>query len=185
MAQAMLRITLVKSAHGYESDQMATARALGLRRMHQSVVREDTPSLRGMVRKITHLVVTETVSGQEITPTFRRHRRPDAPPASKPAAKQPSPAKAPPPAKRQAAAPAEAAPKVVASPVPEPSRPAARSARAPAKTAAQAAPKQPARAKTAKAPAKAPAKTTKAPAKATKPPKAAPTSKSRREPKAK
>ena len=179
MAQAMLRITLVKSAHGYESDQMATARALGLRRMHQSVVREDTPSLRGMVRKITHLVVTETVSGQEITPTFRRHRRPDAPPASKPAAKQPSPAK------RQAAAPAEAAPKVVASPVPEPSRPAARSARAPAKTAAQAAPKQPARAKTAKAPAKAPAKTTKVPAKATKPPKAAPTSKSRREPKAK
>ncbi len=81
MAQAMLRITLVKSVHGYESDQMDTARALGLRRMHQSVVRRDTPSLRGMVRKITHLVATEEVMDQEVTPTFRRHRPAQAEPS--------------------------------------------------------------------------------------------------------
>lgn len=76
MAQAMLRITLTKSAHGYEADQMDTARALGLRRLRQSVVRQDTPSLRGMVRKITHLVTVEPVTGAQITPTLRRHRRP-------------------------------------------------------------------------------------------------------------
>ncbi len=185
MAQPLLRITLVRSAHGYESDQMDTARALGLRRLHQSVVREDTPSLRGLVRKITHLVVTETVSGQEITPTFRRHRRPGVASAPRSAAQQPSLAKPPAPVKRQAAK-AEVSSKVAESPAAEPSRPAAHRSRAPAKTAAQGAPKQPARAKTAKAPAKAPVKApTKTPAKAAKSPKASPTSKSGREPKAK
>ncbi len=47
----MLRITLVKSSIGYSEQHKATIRALGLRRMNQSVVHEDTPVLRGMLRK--------------------------------------------------------------------------------------------------------------------------------------
>lgn len=55
----MLRITLVKSAIGYSEEHKATVRALGLRRMNQSVVQEDTPVLRGMLRKVNHLVLIE------------------------------------------------------------------------------------------------------------------------------
>lgn len=56
-----LRITLVKSTIGYEKSQGDTARALGLRRMHASVTRPDTPQIRGMINKINHLVVVEEV----------------------------------------------------------------------------------------------------------------------------
>ncbi len=55
----MLRITLVKSSIGYSEQHKATIRALGLRRMNQSVVHEDTPVLRGMLRKVNHLVLIE------------------------------------------------------------------------------------------------------------------------------
>jgi large subunit ribosomal protein L30 len=55
----MLRITLVKSAIGYSQEHKATVRALGLRRMNQSVMQEDTPVVRGMLRKINHLVLIE------------------------------------------------------------------------------------------------------------------------------
>jgi len=51
-----LRITWVKSSIGYALDQKATIRALGLRRLGQSVVRPDNPSIRGMVQKVIHLV---------------------------------------------------------------------------------------------------------------------------------
>lgn len=55
----MLRITLVKSSIGYSEQHKATIRALGLRRMNQSVVHEDTPVLQGMLRKVNHLVLVE------------------------------------------------------------------------------------------------------------------------------
>ena len=55
----MLRITLVKSAIGYSERHKATVRALGLRKMHQSVVQEDTPTVRGMLSKVNHLVLVE------------------------------------------------------------------------------------------------------------------------------
>jgi len=55
----MLRITLIKSAIGYSEPHKATVRALGLRRLNQSVVQEDTPVVRGMLRKINHLVLVE------------------------------------------------------------------------------------------------------------------------------
>ena len=55
----MLRITLIKSAIGYSEVHKATVRALGLRRMNQSVVQQDTPVLRGMLRKVNHLVLIE------------------------------------------------------------------------------------------------------------------------------
>ncbi len=54
-----LHITLVKSPIGYSRRQKATVRALGLRRMHQTVEHDDTPVIRGMVAKISHLVRVE------------------------------------------------------------------------------------------------------------------------------
>jgi large subunit ribosomal protein L30 len=54
-----IRVRQVKSGIGYSKDQKATLVGLGLRRMHQVVELEDTPSVRGMVNKINHLVVVE------------------------------------------------------------------------------------------------------------------------------
>ncbi len=54
-----MRITQVKSSIGYPQDQRGTLRALGLKRLHQTVVRDDSPSVRGMVEKVKHLVVCE------------------------------------------------------------------------------------------------------------------------------
>lgn len=54
-----LKITWKKSAIGYPKDQKATIRALGLRRLNQSVIHEDNPSIRGMVYKVRHLVTVE------------------------------------------------------------------------------------------------------------------------------
>lgn len=54
-----LRVTLVKSPIGYTKDQRKTARALGLRRMNQTVEHTDNPALRGMLNKITHLLRIE------------------------------------------------------------------------------------------------------------------------------
>ena len=59
MSEKTLRITLVKSPIGYSKRQKATLRALGLRRMHQTVVQKDTPVIRGMVAKVIHLVRVE------------------------------------------------------------------------------------------------------------------------------
>ncbi|MDI6695464.1 MAG: 50S ribosomal protein L30 [Anaerolineales bacterium] len=55
----VLRITLVKSPIGYSKVHKATVRALGLRRMHQTVEQLDTPTLRGMLAKVAHLVEVE------------------------------------------------------------------------------------------------------------------------------
>jgi large subunit ribosomal protein L30 len=55
----IIRVTLVKSPIGYTYDQRATARALGLRRLHQTVEHNDNPALRGMIQKIIHLVQIE------------------------------------------------------------------------------------------------------------------------------
>ena len=55
----MLRITLVKSAIGYSERHKATIRALGLRKMNQTVVQEDNPTIRGMLSKVNHLVLVE------------------------------------------------------------------------------------------------------------------------------
>ena len=56
---AKLRITLVKSPIGYSYRQKGTVRALGLRRMGHTVEQADTPVIRGMVRKVSHLVQVE------------------------------------------------------------------------------------------------------------------------------
>ena len=54
-----IRITLTKSPIGYEKSQKATVNALGLRKMNQTVEQEDTPVIRGMVNKVSHLVTVE------------------------------------------------------------------------------------------------------------------------------
>ena len=55
----IIRVTLVRSPIGYTKDQRATAKSLGLRRLHQTVEHKDSPALRGMIRKIVHLVQIE------------------------------------------------------------------------------------------------------------------------------
>jgi large subunit ribosomal protein L30 len=52
----VLRITLVKSPIGYSQRQKDTVRALGLRRLNQTVEHGDSPVIRGMVAKVSHLV---------------------------------------------------------------------------------------------------------------------------------
>jgi large subunit ribosomal protein L30 len=56
---AELKITWVKSAIGRQEDQKRTIRALGLRRLGQTVVHGDSPTVRGMIRKVNHLVSVE------------------------------------------------------------------------------------------------------------------------------
>lgn len=57
-----LKITWVRSASGRDVTQKRTVKALGLRRLHQTVVHEDTPSMRGMVGAVSHLLVVEEVT---------------------------------------------------------------------------------------------------------------------------
>jgi large subunit ribosomal protein L30 len=57
-----LRITQIKSGIGYAADQRKTLKALGLRRLNQSVSQEDSPSVRGMIIKVRHLVKVEESS---------------------------------------------------------------------------------------------------------------------------
>ncbi len=58
-----LKITWVKSAIGYKKDQKATIAALGFRKNGQTVEREDSPQIRGMIFKVRHLVQVEEVKG--------------------------------------------------------------------------------------------------------------------------
>ena len=54
-----LKITWTRSSIGHKEDQKRTIRALGLRRMGQTVVHGDSPVVRGMIRKVKHLVSVE------------------------------------------------------------------------------------------------------------------------------
>ena len=54
-----IKVTLTKSPIGYSVRQKNTVRALGLRRMGQSVQHTDTPVIRGMIDKVSHLVTVE------------------------------------------------------------------------------------------------------------------------------
>jgi large subunit ribosomal protein L30 len=59
MAEKTLKVTLVKSLIGRKQDHRATVRGLGLRRLHHSVVLEDTPAVRGMINKVVYLLKLE------------------------------------------------------------------------------------------------------------------------------
>ncbi len=58
---AKLKITLVKSLIGRKDDHIATARALGLRKINKTVEFEDTPQVRGMIKKIGYLLKVEEI----------------------------------------------------------------------------------------------------------------------------
>ncbi len=59
VVEKVLRITLVRSSIGYPVRQKETVRALGLNRLHQTVEHLDSPALRGMIAKVSHLVEVE------------------------------------------------------------------------------------------------------------------------------
>ncbi len=58
---AKLKITLTKSIIGSKKDQIATVEALGLKKIRDAVEQNDTPQIRGMVTKVSHLVKVEEI----------------------------------------------------------------------------------------------------------------------------
>jgi large subunit ribosomal protein L30 len=54
-----VKVTLVKSVNGTKQDHRATVKGLGLRKLNSSAVLEDTPAVRGMIRKVAYLVKCE------------------------------------------------------------------------------------------------------------------------------
>jgi large subunit ribosomal protein L30 len=58
---ARLKVTQVRSVIGSKQNQRDTLRSLGLKRIHDVVVKEDRPEIRGMVATVTHLVQVEEV----------------------------------------------------------------------------------------------------------------------------
>ena len=58
---ARLKITQLRSEIGSKDNQRQTLRSLGLKRIHDTVVKEDRPEIRGMVATVTHLVTVEEV----------------------------------------------------------------------------------------------------------------------------
>ena len=58
---AKLKITLVKSTIGRKADQIATVKALGLKKIRDVVEQNDTPQMRGMLNKVSHLITVEEI----------------------------------------------------------------------------------------------------------------------------
>lgn len=58
-----LRIKWVKSAIGYSKRQKQTIRALGFRKLYQTVEKPDAPDIRGMINSVSHLVEVEELEG--------------------------------------------------------------------------------------------------------------------------
>jgi large subunit ribosomal protein L30 len=58
-SEKIVRITLVRSPIGYSKHHKGAVKALGFHRLHQTVEHVDSPTLRGMIYKVAHLVVVE------------------------------------------------------------------------------------------------------------------------------
>jgi len=58
---AQLKVTQVRSKIGTKQNHRDSLRTLGLRKIRQSVVREDTPEVRGLIHTVRHLVTVEEV----------------------------------------------------------------------------------------------------------------------------
>ncbi len=56
-----IKVTLVRSPIGTKQDHRACVHGLGLKRLHQSVVLEDSPAVRGMINRVNYLVKSEVV----------------------------------------------------------------------------------------------------------------------------
>lgn len=61
-----LKITLVKSYIGSPEKQRQVLRGMGLRKLNRAVLLKDTPEIRGMVRKVSHLVSMEELEGNNV-----------------------------------------------------------------------------------------------------------------------
>jgi large subunit ribosomal protein L30 len=61
-SNGQLKITQVRSLIGRPQDQRRTVRALGLKRIRHSVTQPDRPEIRGMIRKVSHLIEVEETS---------------------------------------------------------------------------------------------------------------------------
>jgi large subunit ribosomal protein L30 len=117
----MLKITLVKSVIGAKPVNQKTVRALGLRKTGRTVYREDSPSTRGMIRNVQHLLKVETVDAapakvaksKSAVVTFSAPKAEPAPKVEKPKAAAPA-TKAPKPAAKKPAAKKPAAKKPAA-----------------------------------------------------------------------
>jgi large subunit ribosomal protein L30 len=59
---ARLKVTQIKSKIGGRPNQVNTLRSLGLKRIGDIIVKEDTPAVRGMVNTVAHLVVVEEIN---------------------------------------------------------------------------------------------------------------------------
>lgn len=60
---SQVKVTLVRGLSGSSEKQRLTVKGLGLRRRHHTVTLENTPSIRGMIDKVNHLVKVEEVEG--------------------------------------------------------------------------------------------------------------------------
>ena len=61
MTMAQLKVTQIKSKIGTKQNHRETLRSLGLKRINDTVVKEDRPEIRGMVQTVRHLVTVEEV----------------------------------------------------------------------------------------------------------------------------
>jgi len=59
VADKKIKVTLIKSVIGTKEDHRATVRGLGLRRLNQTSELQDTPAIRGMIKKVAYLVKCE------------------------------------------------------------------------------------------------------------------------------
>jgi large subunit ribosomal protein L30 len=62
---AQIRVTQIRSKIGGTQGQRDTLRSLGLKRIRHSVIKEDRPEIRGMVRTVAHLVTVEELASEE------------------------------------------------------------------------------------------------------------------------
>jgi large subunit ribosomal protein L30 len=70
-----LKIKLAKSYAGASEEQLATIQGLGLKKFGDERLLQDTPSVRGMVKKVRHLVTSEVVEGDAPKATRRKPRK--------------------------------------------------------------------------------------------------------------
>jgi len=61
MATKKIKITQIKSAIGYRKQAKDTLKALGIRKMNNSVIKVDSPSISGMITSVSHLLKVEDV----------------------------------------------------------------------------------------------------------------------------
>ena len=65
MTKKLLKITLKKSVIGRQKSHRRTVRSLGLKKVNHTVIHDDSPSIRGMVNKVSYLLEVENFEGEE------------------------------------------------------------------------------------------------------------------------